>query len=181
MLPVFFLLFVAVPLLEIFVLIQVGQVIGGLNTILLLIITAFIGAWLVRNQGFRAWQQAQGRMQQGEMPGQQLAEGMLIMIAGLMFITPGLLTDVVALFFLLPGSRQAIARALLSRLQVQMSQGSVHMYGFRQFGSRPGPGANEPFRRPGEDQHGQTFEGDYERQDEPNGYLDDEHRDDRRR
>ncbi|WP_194756813.1 FxsA family protein [Aliidiomarina indica] len=167
MFPVILFLFIVVPLVEIFVLIQVGQVIGGLNTILLLIVTAVVGASLVKSQGLRAWSQAQQRMAMGEMPGQQLAEGMIIFMAGVMFVTPGFLTDIVALVFLLPGFRQAFARKLMQRMQVHTVQGHHSMHGSFRSGPR-GPG-EEP-------RGGRTFEGEYKDEENERDRID---RDDR--
>lgn len=162
MFPVILLLFIVVPLIEILVLIQVGQVIGGLNTILLLIVTAVVGASLVKSQGMRAWSQAQRRMAMGEMPGQQLAEGMIIFMAGVMFVTPGFVTDIVAVVFLLPGFRQTFARKLMQRMQMQTMHGGMHMHGSFRTGPR-GPG-NDP-RGPHNEAHGgRTFEGEYQEQ-----------------
>lgn len=128
MFPILLVLFIVIPLLEIMVLIQVGSVIGSINTILLLIVTAVIGASLVRSQGMRAWVKAQERMSAGELPGQQIAEGVIIFVAGLMFVTPGFLTDIFALVMVTPGFRQAFARKLMQRMQVQSSFGAFHMH-----------------------------------------------------
>ncbi|RUO27472.1 FxsA family protein [Aliidiomarina sanyensis] len=172
MFPVLLLLFIVVPLLEIMVLIQVGSVIGGLNTVLLLIVTAVIGASLVKSQGIRAWATAQQRMAMGEMPGQQLAEGMIIFMAGLMFVTPGFLTDILALVLVTPGFRQAFARKLMQRMQVQTMHGGFHMHG--SFGQRPG---QDPFagrRQPGktQDDDGDIIEGEYTERDDSRKRLD---------
>ncbi|RUO19035.1 membrane protein FxsA [Aliidiomarina iranensis] len=134
MFPVIFLLFIVMPLLEILVLIQVGSVIGGLNTVLVLIVTALIGAALVRSQGMQAWQQAQQRMAVGEMPGMQLAEGILIFVAGLMFVTPGLITDAFAILLLVPFIRKALALKIMARMQVQVSMGGAQGFGFQSRG-----------------------------------------------
>lgn len=157
MFPVIFLLFIVMPLLEIFVLIQVGSVIGGLNTILLLVVTAIIGATLVRGQGIQAWQQAQQRMAVGEMPGIQIAEGILIFVAGLMFVTPGLITDVFAILLLIPAVRRPIAAKIMARMQVQVSTGGFQSFGFQSKGFHQ-PGQNPFGKKPGED--GRTFDAD---------------------
>lgn len=165
MFPVIFLLFIIMPLLEIFVLIQVGSIIGGLNTILILVVTAVIGATLVRSQGMQAWQQAQQRMALGEMPGLQLAEGILIFVSGLMFVTPGLITDVFAILLLIPFIRQALARKIMSRMQVQVNTGGFQSFGFgsqsKGFQGRGGfQGSNQnPFTKQS-DENGRTFEAD---------------------
>lgn len=155
MFPVLLLLFIGMPILEILVLIQVGQVIGGLNTVLLLIVTAVIGASLVRSQGLQSWQRAQQKMAMGELPGTELASGILLFVAGLMFVTPGFITDLFALFIVLPPIRQALAAAMLKRMQVQVMQGGMHggMHGFQR--------RQSPFQRPGQHNDGDVFEGEY--------------------
>ena len=171
MLPVLFLLFVAMPLLEILVLIQVGSIIGGLNTILLLVVTAAIGATLVRGQGMQAYQKAQQRMAMGEMPGKQLAEGILIFVAGLMFVTPGLITDVFAVLLLIPPVRHVLAQKMMARMQVQMSGGAS----FTSFGFRSG-GQGSPFQqRPsaGPDD-GRTFDAEFSEKEEERRYIEKE-------
>ena len=174
MFPVLFLLFVGMPLLEILVLIQVGSVIGGLNTILLLVVTAVIGAALVRGQGMQAYQKAQQRMAMGEMPGIQLAEGILIFVAGLMFVTPGLITDVFAVLLLIPPVRQVLAKKMMARMQVQMSGGaSFTSFGFRSSGQ------NSPFQqRPGSGpDNGRIFDGEYSEKEEERRRLERENSD----
>lgn len=156
MFPLLFVLFIGMPLLEILVLIQVGSVIGGLNTILLLVVTAVIGAGLVRSQGMQAYQKAQQRMAMGELPGSQVAEGILIFLAGLMFITPGLITDVFAILLLVPPLRQLLAQKMMARMQVQMSSGaSFTSFGFRSSGQ------GSPFQQPRHNEQGRTFDGEF--------------------
>ncbi|MCC5854277.1 MAG: FxsA family protein [Idiomarina sp.] len=159
------LIFVVVPLLEIWVLIQVGQVIGGLNTIALLVITAIIGAALVKRQGIKTLQQAQLRMARGEMPGREMASGVLIFVAGLMFVTPGFLTDVVAILLLLPPVQLAVGLWLMKHIQVRGATGA-------QFHFHAGGGN----RSPDQNTNGRTFDGDFERseQDAPRQLSDDE-------
>ncbi|RUO36702.1 membrane protein FxsA [Aliidiomarina shirensis] len=158
MFPVIFLLFIVMPLLEIFVLIQVGSVIGGLNTVLVLVVTAVIGAALVRGQGMQAWQQAQQRMALGEMPGLQLAEGILIFVSGLMFVTPGLITDLFAILLLIPFIRRPLAQKIMARMQVQVNTGGFQSFGFHTKGGFQRPGQN-PFEHRN-DESGRTFEAD---------------------
>ncbi|EGN75321.1 protein affecting phage T7 exclusion by the F plasmid [Idiomarina sp. A28L] len=163
MFPVIFLLFIVMPLLEIFVLIQVGSIIGGLNTILILVVTAVIGAALVRNQGMQAWQQAQQRMAVGEMPGLQLAEGILIFVSGLMFVTPGLITDVFAILLLMPFIRRPLAQKIMARMQVQVNTGGFQTFGFQNKGFQSRSGFQRPGQNPFEkqnDESGRTFEAD---------------------
>jgi UPF0716 protein FxsA len=109
------LLFVAVPLLEIFLLIRLGQVIGAWWTILVLIAVGALGAWLVRREGSRTWQALQEAIASRRMPAAELADGALILVGGTLLITPGFISDVAGLFCILPFTRPA-ARGVLSRV-----------------------------------------------------------------
>jgi UPF0716 protein FxsA len=151
------LLFIAVPIVEIAVLLQVGSLIGGLNTLLLIIVTAFVGAALVKQQGAQNWMTMQRKMATGEMPGVEMAVGLLIFLAGVMLITPGFVTDAVGLLFLIPATREPIAKAMLKRMVVR-GQGSAS---FTQFHYRQGPqGGPHSGRRP--DEEGTVIDGEYE-------------------
>jgi UPF0716 protein FxsA len=113
--PVLVALFVGVPLLEIYVLIQIGQVIGAAWTILLLILASVIGTWLVRREGGRAWQALTTALETGRMPHRELADGALILIGGTLMLTPGFVTDAVGVLLILPITRP-LARGLLARV-----------------------------------------------------------------
>lgn len=105
--------FIAVPLVEIYVIIQVGQVIGPWWTILLLLVDGAVGSWLVRREGRRAWQALRGALQAGRLPATELADGILILVGGTLMIAPGFVSDVVGAFFILPVTRP-LGRRLLS-------------------------------------------------------------------
>jgi UPF0716 protein FxsA len=105
--------FVVVPLVEIFVLIQVGQVIGPWWTILLLIGASVLGTWLIRREGSRSWAALQEALQTGRMPARELADAGLILIGGTLMLTPGFVTDIVGVLLILPLTRP-IARGLLT-------------------------------------------------------------------
>jgi len=107
--------FVAVPLVEIAVLIQVGQVIGPWWTIALLILASVVGSWLIKREGGRAWRALQEALQRGRMPHRELADGALILIGGTLMLTPGFVSDVFGLFFVLPFTRP-LARGMLSQV-----------------------------------------------------------------
>lgn len=115
-----FLLFAILPIIEIAILINVGEQIGGWNTVFIVIITAFAGAHLVRQQGLSTLMQAQQKMQHGTMPGQEMAEGLLLVIAGVLLVTPGFITDGFGFLLSLPMTRPVIARALLKTLTVRV-------------------------------------------------------------
>jgi UPF0716 protein FxsA len=109
------LLFVVVPVVEIYFLIQVGQVIGPWWTILLLIADGVLGSVLVKREGGRAWRALQQALHEHRMPARELADGALILVGGTLLLTPGFLSDVVGLFCILPLTRP-VARRLLSRV-----------------------------------------------------------------
>jgi UPF0716 protein FxsA len=107
--------FILVPLVEIYVIIQVGQVIGPWWTILLLIADSIFGSWLIRHEGRRAWQALTYALQTGRMPAKELADGALILVGGTLMIAPGFVTDIVGILMILPVTRP-IGRAVLSRI-----------------------------------------------------------------
>ncbi|MBE0494158.1 MAG: FxsA family protein [Thiomicrospira sp.] len=115
MFKVFFMVFIVVPLLELYLLIEVGSQIGALPTILLTILTALVGGLLMKHQGLQVVQQAQMAVAKGEAPQQQVIEGMMIFIGGAMLLLPGLVTDFIGFLFLLPPVRVALAKRWLAK------------------------------------------------------------------
>jgi UPF0716 protein FxsA len=111
------LLFLAVPFAELFVIIKVGQAIGVLWTIVLLVGMSALGAALVKREGLAVWRRAQERLQHGEVPGEQLIDGVLVLFAGALLLTPGFLSDLVGLLLLLPPVRFGLRRWARGRLQ----------------------------------------------------------------
>ncbi|MFC0625549.1 FxsA family protein [Kribbella deserti] len=104
-----------VPVVEIFVIIQVGQVIGAWPTVALLIFESALGAWLVKREGRRAWNALRSSMQTAVMPGKEMADAALVLIGGTLLLTPGFVTDIFGFFFILPFTRP-IARRMLAGL-----------------------------------------------------------------
>ena len=98
-------IFVVVTLAEIYVLVSVGQAIGGLSTVLLVIITAFIGSSLLRIQGWSTMAKAQQSIAEGRAPAMEMLEGVVIVVSGILLLTPGFLTDTLGLLGLMPWSR----------------------------------------------------------------------------
>ena len=129
-----FLIFTGVSLLEIFVLVKVGGFLGAWPTILLVILTALIGSALVRSQGLELVKTLQQRMASGEIPGQQLIEGMMLIITGVLLVTPGFVTDLCGLLLLQPTIRGGIAKLLLANVKFapQSSMGGFSSQGFGQ-------------------------------------------------
>lgn len=109
---ILFFLFTAIPLVELWLLFRIGTRIGGESTILLVIATGAVGAALARWQGFRAVQRVQNEMRQGMLPAGALGDGFLILAAGLLLITPGVMTDVVGLSLLIPPLRKLVLKGI---------------------------------------------------------------------
>lgn len=107
------LLFVVVPIAEIYVLIQVGQVIGAAWTVLLLVAAGFAGSWLVKHEGGRAWRALQEAIADHRVPAKELADGALVLVGGTLLIAPGFLSDLFGVFLILPITRP-VARAALT-------------------------------------------------------------------
>jgi UPF0716 protein FxsA len=128
--------FVIVPILEIYVIIQVGQVIGAWWTIVLLIADSIFGSWLIRREGRRAWRALTTALESGRMPAGELADGALILVGGTLMLSPGFVTDAVGIVMILPFTRP-VARRLLTRMV------SRRLLDAR----RPGPGPQGPVVR----------------------------------
>ena len=125
-----FLCFTLIPMIELYLLIQVGSVIGGFNTILLVIISGFLGAWLARMEGINTLMRVRSNMQQGIMPTEDLLDGLIILIAGIVLITPGLLTDAMGLTLLWPVSRNAFKRFLRRKFDEWTSNNTINITRF---------------------------------------------------
>lgn len=106
--PIALLLFIGIPLLEIALFIQVGDELGVLNTVALVVLTAVIGVGLLRWQGFETLQRARAKMDHGEMPAREMAEGLMLLVAGALLLTPGFFTDAVGFALLVPWLRYAL-------------------------------------------------------------------------
>ncbi len=111
-----FLALLLTPLIEIYILIQVGGIIGALPAIGLCIFTAALGTLLLRRQGIQTLQRAQARVDRGEMPAVDVIEGLLLLVAGVLLLTPGFVTDIIGFLCLIPGFRTGIATGLLIKL-----------------------------------------------------------------
>jgi len=107
--------FLVVPLLEIFVIISIGQVIGGWQTVGLLLAMSVLGTYLVRREGASTWRELQRALNAGRIPSRELADAALVLVGGTLLLTPGFLTDIVGFFLIVPVTRP-LARRLLTRL-----------------------------------------------------------------
>ncbi|HEB63460.1 MAG TPA: membrane protein FxsA [Gammaproteobacteria bacterium] len=123
---VLFLLFLIIPIIEIYLLIQVGSVIGAFYTILLIILTAIAGAFLLRIQGLATLRRVQEAVAMGKVPAMELLEGLMLLVGGALLLTPGFFTDALGFICLIPTLRQGIIRLFLfqkiSRMQSQNYQ-----------------------------------------------------------
>jgi UPF0716 protein FxsA len=108
-------LFIVVPIVELAVIIQVGQAIGVLNTIAVLLLVSAVGAWLVKREGLAVWGRFQRQVQMGVVPSREMADGVLILVAGALLLSPGFVTDIFGILLLLPPVRAAIRSAALYR------------------------------------------------------------------
>lgn len=158
-----FLVFLIVPIIEIYLLIQVGEEIGAGWTIFLVVATAVLGAGLLRHQGMATLSEAQSRIAQGELPATAMLEGVMLLLAGALLLTPGFFTDALGFLILIPMLRKRLAQALLNRslmmggsmFTAQSWQQTSHHDETRQ--GKTGKGKTEQSK---------TIEGDYIRRDD---------------
>jgi UPF0716 protein FxsA len=111
------LLFIVVPVAELYVIIKVGELIGVWPTLILLLADALLGSWLLKHEGRGAWRRFNQALAERRFPGREVADGALIIVGGTLLLTPGFLTDIVGVFLLLPPTR-AISRRLLKRFTI---------------------------------------------------------------
>jgi UPF0716 protein FxsA len=126
-----FLLFVLTPLAELSLLVYLGTVIGPWYTILIVVATGALGAYLARNQGLAALARIRSSFQQGTVPSRELFEGALILAGGLLLLTPGVITDAAGFLVLIPPSRRAIASYLLALVRRRIQRGEIHYWEMR--------------------------------------------------
>jgi len=115
-----FLLFTLVPVIELWLLIEIGSRVGAIPTIAVVMVTGMVGAWLARREGLRAMRGLQEAMVRGEMPANALVEGFMILVGGAFLVTPGVLTDVFGFALLIPPSR-----ALIKKWVVRYIEGRI--------------------------------------------------------
>jgi UPF0716 protein FxsA len=154
MLRIWPILFIVVPLVELYLIIQVGSMIGALWTVLLVLLTAVIGVQLLRIQGFSTLNRARQNMEMGVMPAMEMMEGMVLAVGGALLITPGFITDTLGFLCLIPATRRALIRYLMRHATVQ-GQG---------YYSRTTTDYSRQHRG-GDGHHGRTIEGEFHRDD----------------
>jgi UPF0716 protein FxsA len=113
--PIILLLIITVPLVELYVLIKIGSVIGALPTLGLIILTALVGAALLRQQGLVTLHRFRIALDEGSLPAMEIVEGVALLIGGVLLLTPGFVTDAVGFLFLLPTTRKAMLKAAVKR------------------------------------------------------------------
>jgi UPF0716 protein FxsA len=162
-LRILFLLFLLTPIIEMYLLIRVGQWIGAWPTIGLVLLTAMIGVGLLRQQGFSTLLRGRQRLDAGELPAQEMVEGLILAVGGALLLTPGFATDALGFCCLLPPTRRAMVRALLRRGVTSMGPGGESFH--YSAGWSSGPGRDPRVRRGRDGTH--VIDGEYERRDPP--------------
>ena len=162
-----FVLFIIIPIIEISVLMQVGELLGMWPTIGIVILSAWLGAKYVRQQGLATMQSVQAKMAQGEMPSSEIVTGLMLLVAGVLLVTPGFVTDIFGLSLLVPSVRQVIAASVQKHINV-----NAHVAGNRADASfhTGNTYENEAFSHPPNSKpkvipqhHADTIEGEYTR------------------
>jgi UPF0716 protein FxsA len=122
-----FLAFTLIPIIELYLLIEVGTIIGTLNTLILVIATGFAGAWLARLQGMQTMIRVRSSLQQGIMPTEELMDALLIFMAGIVLLTPGFITDAAGLLLLIPETRTHFKRFLRYKFDRWIQNQNIHI------------------------------------------------------
>lgn len=125
-----FSIFLIIPIIELYLLIKIGGMIGALNTVLIILITASLGAYLAKSQGFRVLRELQEATSRGYMPGNELLHGLFVLIGSFALLTPGFLSDIIGLSMLIPQIREiyvGIAKGII-RKRIQNGQWQMRMY-----------------------------------------------------
>jgi UPF0716 protein FxsA len=162
------LLFILIPLIELYFIIVIGEMIGAFWTVMLVIITAVVGVNLLRVQGMSTLSRAQRNMAQGQIPAMEMMEGVALAVAGVLLITPGFITDSIGFLLLLPPTRQALIRFMMSRAvvlgQFNAASTSTYQHGAHHGGPADFQGKTKPYFDSA-DAKGRTIEGEYTRED----------------
>ena len=115
--------FLAVPIVEIYLIVEVARYAGILNTVVLLILVSVAGAWMVRREGLGILRRAQEELATGRVPGRQVVDGLLVLVAGALMLTPGFATEALGLALLFPPSRIAVREVLIRRFARRVNLG----------------------------------------------------------
>ena len=117
---------VLVPVMELYLLIEIGKHIGVIATVGIIILTGLIGAYLVRSQGFMMLRKIRDDLHQNILPGDSLLQGVIILAGGIFLITPGFITDIAGFIFLIPVSRQIVKKYLLAWLKEKINSSDIY-------------------------------------------------------
>ncbi len=120
---ILFLFFLIVPFIEIYLLLQLGGIIGVLPTIFMVVFTAILGAWLLRKEGFATWQRFQNTLAQGQIPAREMIEGPILLVGGALLLTPGFFTDIMGFACLIPAARGKIASYVMENYLIKTGAG----------------------------------------------------------
>lgn len=119
-----FLFFLIVPFVEIYLLLQLGDIVGVFPTVLFVVFTAVLGAWLLKRQGFATWQRFQTNLAQGEIPAYEMIEGPILLVGGALLLTPGFFTDVLGFACLIPQARRKFVQYIIENHLINKQTGS---------------------------------------------------------
>ena len=125
-----FLLFTLIPVIELSLLIEIGSYIGIFNTIAVVILTAIIGAYMVRMEGMGVMYRIQKSMQEGMFPGEELISAAMILVAGALLLTPGFFTDIIGFLMVIPVTRKYISNLIRKYIEKNMSNNDIHINRF---------------------------------------------------
>ena len=137
------LLFVVVPLIELYLLLFIGSQIGFWPTVAIVLVTGVVGASLAKREGLRVWHSYREALSQGRLPDEGIVGGLLVLLGGALLVTPGMLTDVVGFLLLLPQTRRFFADRIRAVIEKKLDQGVVQVMGVHPdgpggFGGFPG-------------------------------------------
>lgn len=122
------LIFIIVPLMEILLLIEIGSRIGTLNTISIIIVTGILGGYMMRQQGFAILTNIRMNLSQGRMPTGELINGALVLVGGILLLTPGFFTDAVGFVLLIPTTRGLVRKKIQLLIQRKIESGDIHIF-----------------------------------------------------
>jgi UPF0716 protein FxsA len=128
MLLILILLLIAIPIAELYVIVQVAQELGVLNTIALLIVISVVGAWLVKREGLGVLMRVQGQLAEGRTPTKDLVDGFILIVAGALMFAPGFLSDVVGILLILPPTRAVVRRLVLRSFRKRVASGQMGVW-----------------------------------------------------
>ncbi|WP_028307282.1 FxsA family protein [Desulfitibacter alkalitolerans] len=121
------LIFIGIPLLELVLLLQIGQLIGVGYTVLMIVITGFLGVLLAKHQGFLVIRELRNTLAYGQMPGEAILDGIFVLVGGVVLLTPGFITDIFGFLCLLPGSRKVFKTYIKKLLRYYLATGQVRI------------------------------------------------------